>query len=110
MWSLSMSVCVCVCEDHHCGGGGGRLRFKPWNRLTGAFLCGVLAVFVLHGIKTSLLGNTQGIVTYTKTPSRTTLSPPLSTHTSVSPMHLLKVRTVIRTLTSVTKSTSTINS
>lgn len=46
--------------------GRGRLCFKRWNWLTGAFSCEVLVVFVQCGIKTLLAGNTRGTVTYTK--------------------------------------------
>lgn len=66
MFSLHAFVSLCMREDHGFNGGRGSFLFKPWNWLTGALPCGVLAVFVQRGIKTSLSGNTRGTVTYTK--------------------------------------------
>lgn len=73
VWSsyMPLSICVraflCVCVwGSLLRWGEGKLFFKPWIWLTGAFPRWVQAVFVLHGIKTSLWGKTRGTITYTK--------------------------------------------
>lgn len=62
---MSLSVCVCV-RITVVMGGGEAFALSPGTDWLVLSPRGALAVFVLHGIKTSLLGNTRGTVTYTK--------------------------------------------
>lgn len=83
---MSVSLCVCVWERGSSlwWGEGNPSALSPGTDWLVLSPRGVLAVFVLRGIKTSLPGNTRGIVTYTKTPSRTTSSSLCLAHTSIS--------------------------
>lgn len=106
-----MHVHVCVWGSSLWWGEGKAFALSPGTDwLTGVFPCGVLAVFVLHQIKTSLPGNTRGIVTYTKH-HHTQRCPLLClAHTSISRMYLFKLQCAHALIYHDTSSTSTINS
>lgn len=102
------SLHACVCENHHCHGGGEALALSPgtdWCFLLWSAGC-VCAVWN----KDLAAGEYPGDRHLHKTPSHTMSSSSLSTHMSVSQMHLLKLHAVMCTLITGTQSTSTINS
>ncbi len=92
---MSVFVCVRVCEDHRCDGGRGSLRFKPWNRLTGAFPLWSAGCVRAAWNKELAPGECPRDHHLHKTPSHTMSSCLCLAHTSAPQIYLLKSKRLL---------------